>query len=156
MCRCRNYKKKYYYIFVKNSLKSNFPTFSTTSGLKGRSIEDVEQDCKVRPPGNECVMMSASYFSRVMRVVCLPLPLSLPPHRPATGDKSRVYDNKGRLLSNNRDMCDCLDVDCMGCFYPCLECGSRRCGVECRCDRKWLYEQVEVEGGEIIRNKFAI
>ncbi|TNN44509.1 ARL14 effector protein [Liparis tanakae] len=75
---------------------------------------------------------------------------------PAPGAKSRVYDNKGRLLSNNRDMCDCLDVDCMGCFYPCLECGSRRCGVECRCDRKWLYEQVEVEGGEIIRNKFAV
>ncbi|MEQ2195573.1 hypothetical protein XENOCAPTIV_014910 [Xenoophorus captivus] len=69
--------------------------------------------------------------------------------------KSRVYDSKGRLLSNGKDMCDCLDVDCMGCFYPCPECGSRKCGVECRCDRKWLYEQVEVEGGEIIRNKFA-
>lgn len=67
----------------------------------------------------------------------------------------RVYDNEGRLLSNNKDPCDCLDVDCMGCFYPCTECGSRKCGVECRCDRKWLYEQVEVEGGEIIRNKYA-
>uniref|UniRef100_A0A8C5DB06 THAP-type domain-containing protein n=1 Tax=Gouania willdenowi TaxID=441366 RepID=A0A8C5DB06_GOUWI len=71
------------------------------------------------------------------------------------GAKSRVYDSHGRLLSNLKDLCDCLDVDCMGCFYPCTECGSRRCGVECRCDRKWLYEQVEVEGGEIICNKFA-
>ncbi|KAM8877328.1 ARL14 effector protein isoform 1-T1 [Synchiropus picturatus] len=70
-------------------------------------------------------------------------------------NKSRVYDNKGRLLSNGKDMCDCLDIDCMGCFNPCPECGSRKCGVECRCDRKWLYEQVEVEGGAIIRNKFA-
>ncbi|XP_011608221.1 ARL14 effector protein isoform X2 [Takifugu rubripes] len=68
----------------------------------------------------------------------------------------RVYDNKGRLLSNSKDLCDCLDGDCMGCFYPCPECGSRKCGVECRCDRKWLYEQVEVEGGEIIRNKYAV
>ncbi|XP_045889319.1 ARL14 effector protein isoform X3 [Micropterus dolomieu] len=76
--------------------------------------------------------------------------------RQSIGAKSRVYDNKGRLLSNSKDMCDCLDVDCMGCFYPCPDCGSRKCGVECRCDRKWLYEQVEVEGGEIIRNKFAI
>ena len=67
----------------------------------------------------------------------------------------RVYDSKGRLLSNSKDPCDCLDVDCMGCFYPCPECGSRKCGVECRCDRKWLYEQVEVEGGEIIRNKYV-
>lgn len=75
--------------------------------------------------------------------------------RQSGATKSRVYDNKGRLLSNGRDMCDCLDVDCMGCFYPCPECGSRKCGVECRCDRKWLYEQLEVEGGEIIRNKFA-
>ncbi|XP_019742113.1 ARL14 effector protein isoform X2 [Hippocampus comes] len=71
------------------------------------------------------------------------------------GGKSRVYDSKGRLLSNGKDLCDCLDVDCMGCFYPCSDCSSRKCGFECRCDRKWLYEQMEVEGGEIIRNKFA-
>ncbi|KAM3877108.1 ARL14 effector protein [Diretmus argenteus] len=70
--------------------------------------------------------------------------------------KSKVYDSKGRLLSNGKDMCDCLDMDCLGCFYPCPECGSRKCGVECRCDRKWFYEQVEVEGGEIIRNKLAV
>ncbi|CAJ1049249.1 ARL14 effector protein [Xyrichtys novacula] len=75
--------------------------------------------------------------------------------RQSLATKSRVYDNKGRLLSNSKDMCDCLDEDCMGCFYPCPECDSRKCGVECRCDRKWLYEQMEVEGGEIIRNKFV-
>ncbi|KAG7468337.1 hypothetical protein MATL_G00141990 [Megalops atlanticus] len=69
--------------------------------------------------------------------------------------KSKVYDSRGLLIASGRDLCDCLDVDCMGCFYPCPDCGSRKCGVECRCDRKWLYEQVEVEGGEIIRNKYA-
>ncbi|XP_055059823.1 ARL14 effector protein isoform X1 [Misgurnus anguillicaudatus] len=69
--------------------------------------------------------------------------------------KNKVYDSKGLLISCGKDLCDCLDADCMGCFYPCPECGSRKCGVECRCDRKWLYEQVEVEGGEIIRNRFA-
>uniref|UniRef100_H2L6X7 ADP-ribosylation factor-like 14 effector protein n=1 Tax=Oryzias latipes TaxID=8090 RepID=H2L6X7_ORYLA len=82
--------------------------------------------------------------------------LKFSPRRPSAAAKSKVYDSKGRLLSNGKDVCDCLDVDCMGCFYPCPECGSRKCGVECRCDRKWLYEQVEVEGGEIIRNKFAV
>ena len=71
-------------------------------------------------------------------------------------EKSKVYDSRGLLISCGRDLCDCLDADCMGCFYPCPDCGSRKCGVECRCDRKWLYEQVEVEGGEIIRNKFAL
>ncbi|KAM9764592.1 ARL14 effector protein [Menidia menidia] len=76
--------------------------------------------------------------------------------RQSVGAKSRVYDSRGLLLSSGKDLCDCLDGDCMGCFFPCPECESRRCGVECRCDRKWLYEQVEVEGGEIIRNKFAV
>lgn len=76
--------------------------------------------------------------------------------RQTMGSKSKVYDSKGKLLSCGQDACDCLDVDCMGCFYPCPECGSRKCGVECRCDRKWLYEQVEVEGGEIIRNKYSV
>ncbi|XP_029438838.1 ARL14 effector protein [Rhinatrema bivittatum] len=67
--------------------------------------------------------------------------------------KSKVYDNQGLLLFNGMDLCDCLDEDCLGCFYACPSCGSNKCGVECRCDRKWLYEQIEIEGGETIRNK---
>ncbi|KAK1159721.1 ARL14 effector protein-like [Acipenser oxyrinchus oxyrinchus] len=73
--------------------------------------------------------------------------------RQTIGAKSKVYDSAGLLISSGLDLCDCLDEDCLGCFYPCPECRSRKCGVECRCDRKWLYEQVEIEGGEIIRNK---
>ncbi|KAM9494317.1 uncharacterized protein Hap1MRO34_004254 [Clarias gariepinus] len=69
--------------------------------------------------------------------------------------KSNLYDSRGLLISCGRDLCDCLDVDCMGCFYPCPECSSRKCGVECRCNRKWLYEHMKVEGGEIIQNMFA-
>ncbi|XP_072527300.1 ARL14 effector protein [Salminus brasiliensis] len=78
-----------------------------------------------------------------------------PNDRQGLAAKSKVYDSQGLLISCGRDLCDCLDADCMGCFYPCPDCSSRKCGVECRCDRKWLYEQVEVEGGEIIRNKYA-
>ncbi|XP_015666911.1 ARL14 effector protein [Protobothrops mucrosquamatus] len=70
--------------------------------------------------------------------------------------KSKVYDSQGFLLYSGIDLCDCLDEDCLGCFYACSKCGSRKCGPECRCDRKWLYEQIEIEGGEIIRNKHAI
>ncbi|KAM4617623.1 ARL14 effector protein isoform 2-T2 [Discoglossus pictus] len=70
--------------------------------------------------------------------------------------KNRVYDVNGILLYNGMDLCDCLDDDCLGCFYSCLKCGSNKCGVECRCDRKWLYEQIEVEGGETIRNKHSV
>ncbi|XP_044281706.1 ARL14 effector protein isoform X2 [Varanus komodoensis] len=67
--------------------------------------------------------------------------------------KSKVYDSQGFLLYSGIDLCDCLDEDCLGCFYACPKCGSSKCGPECRCDRKWLYEQIEIEGGEIIRNK---
>lgn len=67
--------------------------------------------------------------------------------------KSKVYDSQGLLLYSGMDLCDCLDEDCLGCFYACPKCGSNKCGTECRCDRKWLYEQIEIEGGEIIRNK---
>ncbi|XP_043561519.1 ARL14 effector protein-like isoform X1 [Chiloscyllium punctatum] len=67
--------------------------------------------------------------------------------------KSKVYDSQGLLICSRMDRCDCLDEDCLGCFYPCPNCGSQKCGVECRCDRKWLYEQIEIEGGEVIRNK---
>ncbi|XP_053544885.1 ARL14 effector protein [Bombina bombina] len=69
--------------------------------------------------------------------------------------KNKVYDQNGILLFNGMDLCDCLDEDCLGCFYSCPKCGSNKCGVECRCDRKWLYEQIEIEGGETIRNKHA-
>uniref|UniRef100_A0A3Q1BQ08 ARF7 effector protein C-terminal domain-containing protein n=1 Tax=Amphiprion ocellaris TaxID=80972 RepID=A0A3Q1BQ08_AMPOC len=71
------------------------------------------------------------------------------------GAKSTVYDTKGRLLSSGKDMCDCLDVDCTVCFDPCPDCGSWKCGVECCCSRKWLFEQMEVEGREIIQKNFA-
>ncbi|MEE6499080.1 hypothetical protein FKM82_003309 [Ascaphus truei] len=66
--------------------------------------------------------------------------------------KSKVYDSSGVLLLNGMDLCDCLDEDCFGCFYICTKCGSNKCGIECRCDRKWLYEQIEIEGGDILRN----
>lgn len=69
--------------------------------------------------------------------------------------KSKVYDGQGFLLYSGIDLCDCLDEDCLGCFYACPKCGSNKCGPECRCDRKWLYEQIEIEGGEIIRNKHS-
>ncbi|XP_068116286.1 ARL14 effector protein [Hyperolius riggenbachi] len=69
--------------------------------------------------------------------------------------KNKLYDSRGILIANGMDLCDCLDEDCMGCFYSCRKCGSNKCGVECRCDRKWAYEQIEVEGGEVIRNKHA-
>ncbi|XP_006823830.1 ARL14 effector protein-like [Saccoglossus kowalevskii] len=66
--------------------------------------------------------------------------------------KSTLYDEAGLLIEDGRDLCDCLDDLCPGCHYPCPKCGSEKCGGECRCNRRWIYEQIEVEGsGEIIK-----
>ncbi|XP_071964167.1 ARL14 effector protein-like [Antedon mediterranea] len=60
--------------------------------------------------------------------------------------KKIVYNEHGLLQDSGRNLCDCLDQKCPGCHYPCPSCQSTKCGGECRCNRKWLYEQVEVEG----------
>ncbi|KAI6058362.1 ARL14 effector protein-like isoform X2 [Aix galericulata] len=62
----------------------------------------------------------------------------------------KKYDKHGRLLCNNIDLCDCLEKNCLGCFYPCPKCNSNKCGPECRCNRKWVYDTIETEDGNVI------
>ncbi|KAF2345872.1 ARF7 effector protein C-terminal [Trinorchestia longiramus] len=62
-----------------------------------------------------------------------------------------VYDHKGRFISSDKslyDVCDCLRSDCPGCHFPCPKCRSLKCGSECRINRKWFYERMDVEGTE--------
>ncbi|NXT17289.1 A14EL protein, partial [Syrrhaptes paradoxus] len=63
---------------------------------------------------------------------------------------TKKYDKHGRLLCNNIDLCDCLEKNCLGCFYPCPKCNSNKCGPECRCNRKWIYDTIETEAGNVI------
>ena len=64
--------------------------------------------------------------------------------------KNQVYDERGRLLADiSRDLCDCLEKTCPGCHFPCSKCGSQKCGAECRCNRRWYYHELEVEGGTL-------
>lgn len=60
------------------------------------------------------------------------------------------YDEKGRLTFNKADLCDCLDEGCLGCFYPCPKCKSTKCGPICRCNRRWAYDTIVNENGEVI------
>lgn len=62
----------------------------------------------------------------------------------------KKYDKSGRLICNDADLCDCLEKNCLGCFYPCPKCNSNKCGPECRCGRKWVYDALVAESGEVI------
>ncbi|XP_007895562.1 ARL14 effector protein-like [Callorhinchus milii] len=66
-------------------------------------------------------------------------------------DGQRKYDQAGKLLLCGTDLCDCLNANCSGCFYPCPKCSSWKCGPKCRCNRKWIYEQIETEGSDAVQ-----
>ncbi|KAK6179906.1 hypothetical protein SNE40_012156 [Patella caerulea] len=68
--------------------------------------------------------------------------------KPSTKPNS-LYDEAGRIRETGVDICDCLDHDCPGCHFPCAKCASEKCGTECRCNRKWHYDSIYVEGTEI-------
>lgn len=66
-----------------------------------------------------------------------------------------MYDENGLFRENCIDLCDCLDVECPGCHFPCSSCRSTKCGPCCRVSRKWSYEQIEHDGKDlVIRNPF--
>ena len=69
----------------------------------------------------------------------------------------KVYDEKGILVSCGKDLCDCMDDTCPGCHFPCPKCRSNKCGHECRQNRKWIFDCVELDGipGTMKENPYA-
>ncbi|CAF1259060.1 unnamed protein product [Rotaria sordida] len=51
-----------------------------------------------------------------------------------------LYDASGLLISDQTDRCDCNRLKCPGCFIPCTNCQSPKCGIECRNHRTYSYE----------------
>ncbi|XP_068144475.1 ARL14 effector protein-like [Drosophila tropicalis] len=69
--------------------------------------------------------------------------------------KNSAYDEYGNIRSNGRDVCDCMNDDCDGCWSPCLSCGSTKCGPQCRVNRKFFYECIVYDGKDLsIVNKY--
>ncbi|KAJ1525804.1 hypothetical protein ONE63_009007 [Megalurothrips usitatus] len=72
------------------------------------------------------------------------------------GKRNVMYSDKGIHLESGRDLCDCLDDSCPGCHFPCPKCRSGKCGHECRQNRKYIYDLIEIEGTkEVVKNKFG-
>ncbi|XP_068943854.1 ARL14 effector protein-like [Petaurus breviceps papuanus] len=69
---------------------------------------------------------------------------------------TRKYDKNGLLLCNGADLCDCLEKNCLGCFYPCPKCNSNKCGPECRCNRKWVYNEIATESGDVTTMPYCV
>lgn len=58
------------------------------------------------------------------------------------GKTTAVYNANGIHINSGKDVCDCLESSCPGCFFPCKKCGATKCGHRCRNERKWMYHQV--------------
>ncbi|CAH1103470.1 unnamed protein product [Psylliodes chrysocephalus] len=64
-----------------------------------------------------------------------------------------IYDENGIHISTSVDLCDCLNEECVGCFFECPKCASQKCGTDCRVHRKYVVEQIEYHGYDhIIKN----
>lgn len=61
-----------------------------------------------------------------------------------------LHDSNGVHIATNVDLCDCLQESCKGCHFHCKKCLSQKCGVECRVNRKFIYESIEYHGYEFV------
>ncbi|CAO1410481.1 unnamed protein product [Diamesa serratosioi] len=61
-------------------------------------------------------------------------------------DRTSMYDEFGLVRQTQDDLCDCFESTCAGCNFPCTSCGSQKCAIKCRVNRKISHEVVEDDG----------
>lgn len=76
-----------------------------------------------------------------------------PPRHCTTNTTQQHYkphhDKHGRMVTaagGVKDLCDCLDSTCTGCFMPCRKCGGQKCSHSCRNGRTFVIQSIEYQG----------
>lgn len=54
-----------------------------------------------------------------------------------------MYDEFGSIRQTQDDLCDCFELTCAGCNFPCDSCGSQKCAIKCRVNRKIVHDVIE-------------
>lgn len=69
--------------------------------------------------------------------------------KPYAAVSKSILNELGRYRESGADVCDCLDTGCVGCHFPCPNCGNTKCGFACRVNRKWVVESIEYDGKDL-------
>lgn len=68
------------------------------------------------------------------------------PRRKSIESTKSTHDAKGRIRETKKNVCDCLDNDCVGCHFACKQCRSTKCGPVCRQNRYDYTARIHTEG----------
>ncbi|XP_037946633.1 ARL14 effector protein [Teleopsis dalmanni] len=67
-----------------------------------------------------------------------------------------IYDEHGVIRHNGLSLCDCMTANCPGCWFPCENCRSTKCGIQCRVNRRFYYDSITFDGKDgTIKNPFC-
>uniref|UniRef100_A0A914M9T1 ARF7 effector protein C-terminal domain-containing protein n=1 Tax=Meloidogyne incognita TaxID=6306 RepID=A0A914M9T1_MELIC len=77
-------------------------------------------------------------------------------NKPGNYTGKLFHNQKGHLTTSRGavDLCDCLDLECSGCNYPCKKCGSQKCSYSCRNNRRTYIESIDELGSGSTKNPF--
>ncbi|XP_026738831.1 ARL14 effector protein-like isoform X3 [Trichoplusia ni] len=64
-------------------------------------------------------------------------------------------ERQRKFRQHNAEKSYMYNETCPGCHFPCSKCNSNKCGLECRVNRKWMYDKIEIEGNDfVVKNDY--
>ncbi|CAK5040954.1 unnamed protein product [Meloidogyne enterolobii] len=114
---------------------------------------DRRNDCKGRVWTTSC---ESRKFIRLVTEHSCTLESSRNTNKSSNYTGKLFHNQKGHLTTSRGavDLCDCLDLECSGCNYPCKKCGSQKCSYSCRNNRRTYIESIDELGSGSTKNPF--